>query len=179
VRAARPAAGADQRWPRPGDPPEEESSRYQALTISRDDAIPSRTNPLRWRPKHLRNSGLRYRQEEYRLVRFRLLSNHPELFAELHRIESESELRITIAPPILALGIVVAARTPSLIGAIAITACAFLLALLSAISSLRAAMQAEKILVDLIKWEIVALPWLERHQHNAATSPTRVAPAST
>jgi hypothetical protein len=86
---------------------------------------------------------------------------------------------LAVALPILAIGIVIAIRTPSLIGAIAITAGAFLLALLSTISSLRAAMQAEKILVDLIKSDVVALPWLERHEHNAATSPTRVVPAST
>lgn len=158
--------------------PPEERRRYHALAITRAQAIPSWTNPVRWRPKRLRDSGLRERQEEYRLVRFRLLSDHPALFAELDRIEAESELRMTIALPILAVGTVVGVRTQPVIAGIIITAGFVLLALLIMISSLRAAMQAEKLVVDLIKSERLALPWLERVERELAITTDQHRPAS-
>ncbi|MDQ8047159.1 MAG: hypothetical protein REI11_21310 [Patulibacter sp.] len=106
-------------------------------------------------------------QDEWRLIRVGLVAKSPKMFAELERLESEGDLRFAIGPPLGLVGV----------GAAAVTGdprMAFLVLFLSACvagaclaAGLRTATEAEELMVDLIRAEVVELPLLR----DAAATP--------
>jgi hypothetical protein len=146
--------------------------KYEALiTAKRKSArgFPGELLSPIWAPR----GSLRLRQEEWRFVRYRLMSQHPELFAELDRLESEGDLRLAVGPPIAALGIVAAWKTGPLLPAVLIAAASAAIGIASMLTSLRAANQAEELVVDLLRTGMVELPLLEEVRRTRRTESRR------
>lgn len=97
-------------------------------------------------------------QQEWRQTRFRLLTDHPELFAEIDRLDAEAEFRRALLLPIVLIGAAVVSRTSSVPAAIGLAVGFVLLAVGLLLAAIQLAKEAEQAVADVILDEQVTLP---------------------
>ena len=120
--------------------------------------VPSR-NPLAYRRKGKEHEPLRLRQSEWRQLRFRLLENHPAIYGEIDRMESEAEFRFAIALPAIILGIAAGERAATH-GALW-TVGGVLVGLALVRAGVAVSGTTERTMVDLVQDRVVRLPVMD------------------
>jgi hypothetical protein len=122
-----------------------------------------------------RRKRLRSIQQEWRLVRLRLLREHPEAFSEVDRLDAEGEFRRALIGPVIFLGIAVGVR---LEGAAAVLAggISLMLAALLYVAARQMTVEAEQAMADLVVDGPVTLPIIAALK--AAATPSDIQPAS-
>ena len=140
----------------------------------RDDLV-ARWNHLYHPEAATRRKRLRSIQQEWRLVRLRLLREHPEAFTEVDRLDAEGEFRRALIGPVIFLGGVVCVR---LEGAAAVLAggISLMLAGFLYIAARQMTVEAEQAMADLVVDGPVTLPIIAAMK--AAATPSDVEPAS-
>jgi len=125
-------------------------------------------NPFDYLPGGRERAVVRLRQSEWRQLRFRLLKQHPEIYTEIDRMESEAEFRFAIAIPVIALGIAAAERATTYQTLWGVGGTVIGLLLIRAAVAVSGA--TERTMVDLIEDRVVTLPVMDAIRDASAVS---------